>query len=55
MMTKKGGGYFCDGKESGNFCNPTLSNIAFRGNFAEEYGGGMYNDGQEGLQQIPPC
>ena len=28
-----------------------LSNLAFRGRFAEDCGGGMYNDGQEGLRQ----
>jgi hypothetical protein len=39
-----GGGLLCDGEGSGNECSPTLRNVVFAGNAADQ-GGGMYNEG----------
>ncbi|RRR70642.1 MAG: hypothetical protein EI684_13035, partial [Candidatus Viridilinea halotolerans] len=47
-----GGGLYCDGKNSGNACNPTLRNLAFTGNRAE-YGGAICNDGESGGESSP--
>lgn len=40
-----GGGLYCDGSGNGNACSPTLQNVVFAGNFAEESGGAIYNEG----------
>ena len=42
-----GGGLHCDGRGSGNACNPTLARLAFSGNWAGR-GGGMYSAGGDG-------
>jgi len=39
-----GGGLYCDGSGSGNECSPSLSNLIFSGNKADNYGGGMYSN-----------
>jgi hypothetical protein len=41
----RGGGLYCAGSGSGKACSPTLAHIAFSGNLASWYGGGMYNNG----------
>ncbi len=43
-----GGGLVCHGALSGQACNPTLSNLNFSGNFAENYGGAVFNSGWNG-------
>jgi hypothetical protein len=40
-----GGGLYCNGKDSGHACSPTLRNVTFSGNTATNSGGGMYNAG----------
>ena len=40
-----GAGVHCDGAYSGGGCSPTLTNITFVGNYAQQYGGGLYNLG----------
>jgi len=39
-----GGGLSCNGKGAGNECSPTLRNLLFSANFADQ-GGAIYNDG----------
>lgn len=41
-----GGGFFCDGSGSGNECSPSLANVIFSGNLAQNDGGAMYNYAQ---------
>lgn len=48
----KGGGFYCDGSGTGNYCNPTVLNITFSGNEASD-GGAMYNDGSQGGNSSP--
>jgi predicted outer membrane repeat protein len=43
----QGGGLYCDGREIGNECSPTLRNVVFAGNAASA-GGAIYNDGEQG-------
>ena len=43
----RGGGLFCDGEGPGNACSPTLKNITFSDNAAED-GGAIYNNGYDG-------
>ncbi len=43
-----GGGMYCLGSEGGE-CSPALKNVTFRGNFAQEFGGAMFNDGYQGV------
>ena len=38
----QGGGFFCDGRGSGNECSPTLTSLSFSGNSAN-YGGAISN------------
>ena len=38
-----GGGFYCDGSQSGGYCSPSLSNLIFSGNLAKDSGGAMYN------------
>jgi hypothetical protein len=48
-----GGGFLCVGSGKGNLCSPALKNITFSGNLAEEFGGGMYNNGFNGGESSP--
>lgn len=48
-----GGGFYCDGSQSGSNCSPTLSNIIFSGNSADDFGGAMYNYALLGGISIP--
>jgi uncharacterized repeat protein (TIGR01451 family) len=43
-----GGGLWCYGAGSGHACNPTLANLVFSGNLADDDGGGIFNDGDGG-------
>ena len=47
-LDAKGGGLLCLGSNSGNECSPTLANLIFSGNRAEENGGAMYDFGNAG-------
>jgi hypothetical protein len=42
-----GGGLYCAGSGSGHVCSPTLSNLIFSQNTANNKGAGMYNDGSD--------
>jgi len=48
-----GGGLYCDGYGSDHECSPTLTNITFSGNRADDRGGGMHNDGRAGGASNP--
>jgi len=43
---KEGGGLYCDGRTVE--CSPTLRNVVFRDNYAENEGGALYNNGRGG-------
>jgi predicted outer membrane repeat protein len=43
-----GGGFYCEGTESGSVCSPKLVNLVFTGNWASSSGGAMYNNGFRG-------
>ena len=43
-----GGGFYCKGRGAGKQCSPSLRNVAFRGNYAAQNGGAMFNDGYGG-------
>ena len=47
-----GGGIFCDGRGTGNICSPTLSNLIFSRNTAQD-GGALYNDALGGGTSSP--
>ncbi len=47
-----GGGLYCDGLGDGNFCSPSLKNVIFSGNLADE-GGAMSNIGTLGGSSSP--
>jgi len=50
LLDKFGGGFFCNGMQSGNECSPSLNNITFSGNLAKIDGGAMVNYGHsEGI------
>jgi hypothetical protein len=44
----QGGGFYCDASVSGAECSPTLNNLTFSGNWADAFGGAMYNNGEDG-------
>ena len=48
-----GGGLYCNGGGSGHACNPTLANLTFSGNSADNTGGAMYNNGSNGGTSSP--
>lgn len=43
-LHERGGGLYCEGKGLGNECSPTVANVTFSANSAND-GGGMYNYG----------
>lgn len=48
----QGGGLYCKGGGSGKECSPTLRNLRFSANFADE-GGAIYNDGMANGRASP--
>lgn len=48
-----GGGLLCDGSGSGHVCSPTLSDLVFRGNYANNGGSGVENLGSDGGVSSP--
>jgi predicted outer membrane repeat protein len=50
---RNGGGLYCNGQGSGDYCNPTLHNVTFSGNFADLSGGGLYNRGDDDGESSP--
>jgi len=44
-----GGRFLCDGSEGKN-CNPALMNNVFAGNFADNVGGALFNNGKNGIR-----
>ena len=48
-----GGGLYCNGGGSGHACSPTLANLVFSGNSADNTGGAMYNNGSNGGTSSP--
>jgi hypothetical protein len=47
-----GGGFYCDGSGSGSLCSPSLTNVTFSGNAANN-GGAMYNHGASSGSSSP--
>lgn len=47
-----GAGLYCNGSGAGNTCSPTLSNLLFSANLADE-GGGLYNNGGQSGRASP--
>jgi predicted outer membrane repeat protein len=47
----QGGGLYCNGRNNGSECSPTLTNITFVGNFAKLNGGAVVNDGDNGISR----
>ena len=43
---------FNDGGVTGNFAVVTIDNSTFSGNYADQYAGGIMNEGNEGGQAI---
>ncbi len=52
VFNQRGGGLYCNGGGSGSECSPTLDNLTFSGNLAQD-GGAMFNDGAEGGRSNP--
>ena len=48
-----GGGLYCDGRNSGSVCSPTLDGVTFAGNAAVAAGGALYSDGRDGGTTSP--
>ncbi len=44
-QTSLGGGMLCYGKYANNECSPTLENLYFNNNYANQNGGALFNDG----------
>ncbi|GAG81548.1 unnamed protein product, partial [marine sediment metagenome] len=48
-----GGGFYCDGVGGGKKCGPSLTNVVFSGNSADEVGGAMFNNGRDNGDSSP--
>jgi len=49
----RGGGLYCDGSGSGSACSPSLHDVRFVGNAADEYGGSVYGDARNEGESSP--
>jgi hypothetical protein len=49
----RGGGLYCDGSGNGSACSPSLHDVRFVGNAADEYGGSVYGDARNEGESSP--